>query len=98
VLSASIEIMPLSIKNAEVERLVAEVAELTGESKTEAVRQALKERRARLALRESAENRAARIRRLLETEIWPAVPPEVLGTTISREEEEEILGYGEAGV
>jgi len=49
-------------------------------------------------LRESAQNRAARIRRLLETEIWPAVPPDVLGTTISREEEDEILGYGEAGV
>ena len=32
--------MPLSIKNKEVERLVAEVAALTGESKTEAVRQA----------------------------------------------------------
>jgi antitoxin VapB len=90
--------MPLSIKNAEVERLVAEVAELTGESKTEAVRQALKERRARLALRESAQNRAARIRRLLEGEIWPAVPAGVRCTTISREEEERILGYGGAGV
>ncbi len=90
--------MPLSIKNAEVERLVAEVAELTGESKTEAVRQALKERRARLALRESAQNRAARIRRLLEDEVWPSMPADVLGGTISREEEERILGYGDAGV
>ena len=90
--------MPLSIKNAEVERLVAEVAELTGESKTEAVRQALKERRARLALRESAQNRAARIRRLLEDEVWPSMPADVLGATISREEEERILGYGDAGV
>ena len=90
--------MPLSIKNAEVERLVAEVAELTGESKTEAVRQALKERRSRLALRESAQNRAARIRRLLEDEVWPSIPADVLGTTISREEEERILGYGDAGV
>ena len=90
--------MPLSIKNAEVERLVAEVAGLTGESKTEAVRQALKERRSRLALRESAQNRAARIRRLLEDEVWPSIPADVLGTTISREEEERILGYGDAGV
>ncbi len=90
--------MPLSIKNAEVERLVAEVAALTGESKTEAVRQALKERRARLAFREQAENRPARIRRLLEGEIWPAVPADVLGTTISHEEEEKILGYDGTGV
>ena len=90
--------MPLSIKNAEVERLVAEIAKLTGESKTEAVRQALKERRSRLALRESAENRAARIRRLLEDEVWPSIPAQVLGTTISRDEEARILGYGDTGV
>ena len=90
--------MPLSIKNAEVERLVEEVAALTGESKTEAVRQALKERRSRLALRESAQNRAARIRRLLEDEVWPSMPANVLGTTISRDEEERILGYGDTGV
>ena len=89
--------MPLNIKNHEVERLVAEVAELTGESKTEAVRQALRERRARLAFREIAESRAARIRRLLEEEIWPALPDEAVGKPLSREEEEEILGYGEAG-
>jgi len=90
--------MPLSIKNAEVERLVDEVTGLTGESKTEAVRRALEERRERLALTESAQNRAARIRRVLEDEIWPAMPAEVLGTTISRDEEERILGYGEDGV
>lgn len=89
--------MPLSIKNADVERLVAEVARLTGESKTEAVRRALKERRDRLAVRDAAQNRAARIRRVLEDEIWPALPADLLGTTISREEEEEILGYGDSG-
>ena len=89
--------MPLNIKNAEVERLVAEVAELTGESKTEAVRQALKERRARLAYREVAESRPARIRRLLEDEIWPAIPGEEVGKSLSRAEEEEILGYGDTG-
>lgn len=37
--------MPLNIKNAEVEALVAEVARLTGETKTEAVPRALLERR-----------------------------------------------------
>ncbi|MGD8817356.1 MAG: type II toxin-antitoxin system VapB family antitoxin [Acidobacteriota bacterium] len=89
--------MPLSIKNVEVEQLVAEVARLTGESKTEAVRRALKERRDRLKLQVSAQDRGARIRRVLEDEIWPAIPADVLGTTITREEEEEILGYGETG-
>ena len=43
--------MALNIKNAAVERLVEEVARLSGESKTEAVRRALEERKARLAYR-----------------------------------------------
>ena len=34
----------LNVKNAEVERLVAEVARLTGETKTEAIRRALRMR------------------------------------------------------
>lgn len=89
--------MPLSIKNAEVERLVAEVSTMTGESKTEAVRRALKERRDRLVVQEAGQHRAARIRRVLEDEIWPAIPAEVIGTTMSRAEEERILGYGETG-
>lgn len=90
--------MPLSIKNDEVERLVDDVTKLTGESKTEAVRRALRERRDRLALQESAQNRAGRIRRVLEQEIWPAIPDEVLGTTVSRDDKERILGYGDDGV
>jgi len=89
--------MPLSIKNVEVEQLVAEVARLTGESKTEAVRRALKERRDRLALREAVHDQGARIRRVLEDEIWPSIPTAVLGTTMTREQEEEILGFGDVG-
>ena len=42
-------LMPLNIKNLEVERLAEEIARLTGESKTEAVRKALEERRTRLS-------------------------------------------------
>ncbi|MSO83388.1 MAG: PSK operon transcription factor, partial [Acidobacteria bacterium] len=40
--------MALNLKNPEVERLAAEVARLTGESKTEAIRRSLEERRQRL--------------------------------------------------
>lgn len=40
--------MALNIRNAEAERLAAEVARRTGETKTEAVAQALRERLARL--------------------------------------------------
>mgnify|MGYP006284459069 FL=1 len=90
--------MALNIKNVAVERLVEEVATLTGESKTEAVRRALEERRARLAYRVADGDRAARIRRFLESEVWPTVPEDELGRRMPRKEEEQILGYGKEGV
>jgi antitoxin VapB len=40
--------MALNIRNEETERLAARLAELTGETKTEAVRKALRDRLARL--------------------------------------------------
>ncbi len=90
--------MALSIKNAEVERLVTEVAQLTGESKTEAVRRALEDRRSRLAFQVTDRNRASSIDRFLEQELWPRVPQAELGRRLTREEEESILGYGAEGV
>ncbi len=45
--------MALTIKNPEVERLAEEVARLSGQNKTQAVRQALEEKRDRLTLRVS---------------------------------------------
>ena len=90
--------MPLNIKNTEVERLVKEIADLTGESKTEAIRRALAERREKLAFRVADGNRSARLNRFLENEVWPLVPKDQLGRTLSRAEEEAILGYGTEGV
>lgn len=90
--------MPLNIKNEAVERLVTEVTRLTGETKTQAVLRALEERKARLAYRVSSESRAVRLRRFLESEIWPRVPEGQLGRRLSREEEDDILGYGPEGV
>jgi len=90
--------MALNIKNEEVERLVEEVARLSGENKTTAVKRALVERRARLALRVADTDRGARLRRFLEREMWPRVPKDQLGKTLSREEEDAILGYGPEGV
>jgi antitoxin VapB len=88
----------ISIKNAEVERLIAEIAALTGEGKTETVRRALEERRERLAFRITNESKATRLRRFLEQEVWPVMPKEELGRKLTKEEEEAILGYGEEGV
>jgi antitoxin VapB len=90
--------MALNIKNPEVERLAAELAELTGETKTEAVRRALAERRARLRVHVSAEARSDRLQRFLEREVWARVPEDQLGRAPDRAERERILGYGEAGV
>jgi len=88
----------LNIKNPEVERLVAEVAELANETKTEAVRRALLERRERLGLHVVKRDRDAELLEFLEREVWPQIPPEVLGTETTKEEEEELLGFGEDGV
>jgi antitoxin VapB len=92
--------MALNIKNPEVERLAAELASLTGESKTEAVRRALRERSDRLALETGqASARPARLLRVLEQEIWPQVPAGELGQApLSRADRESLLGYGPDGV
>lgn len=71
---------------------------MTGESKTEAIRRALAERRARLRVAVTAEGRAGRLRRFLEVEVWSKVPEEQLGNAPDRSERERILGYGEHGV
>jgi antitoxin VapB len=89
--------MPLNIKNAAVERLAAEVAGLTGESKTEAIRRALDERRRRLKGK-SADQRRARILKFLEKKVWPTLHAGDRGRRLTRAEEDDILGYGPEGV
>ena len=89
--------MALNIKNPEVERLASELAALTGESKTEAVRRALEERKARVS-QKSARPPRERWLVFLEEEVWPGVPAEELGRRLSREEEDALLGYGPQGL
>ena len=89
--------MPLNIKNAEVERLAAEVSRLTGESKTEAIRRALEERRRRLR-HKPVERRRERVLDLLERSVWPTLPKRERGRRLTRAEEDEILGYARGGV
>lgn len=87
----------LNIKNAEVERLADEVARLTQETKTEAIRRALLERRARLRARGARSGNHKGLREYLEREVWPLIPAAERGRTLSREEEDQILGYGPEG-
>jgi len=87
----------LNIKDPVAEKLVAEVAALTGESKTEAVRVALRERRERLALGAPRRDRKTAIDESLR-EFWATLPKGVLGKKITKKERERILGYGPHGV
>ena len=90
--------MPLNIKNLQVEKLAGEIAELTHETKTEAIRRALEERRARLAVERGRPRTKERLIRFFERSVWPKIPADVLGRPISKQEREEILGYGPHGV
>jgi antitoxin VapB len=90
--------MALNIKDSQTEALAAEVAALANETKTQAVRSALQERKERLQAGQRRVHRAERIDRFLNDEAWPQVPDAVLGRPISKAEREAILGYGPEGV
>jgi antitoxin VapB len=90
--------MALNIKDDDADRLASEIAELTDETKTRAVKTALEERRQRLARRALTPDQGERLRRFLEVEAWPQVPAELLDKPLSRAEREAILGYGPEGV
>lgn len=77
--------MTLNIEDPELEKLVEELAAMTGESSDETIRRAVAERYERRRL-------GGDFLRYLEEEIWPKAPPGQLGRRLTREEEDEILG------
>jgi antitoxin VapB len=88
--------MALNIKNAEVERLAEEVARLTRTSKTEAIRQALLERRERVSALSTDVNREELLRQFMKLRIWPGIPSSA-SRRWTKDEEESALGYGDSG-
>jgi antitoxin VapB len=90
--------MALNIKDEETERLASEVAELTGDSKTGAVSQALRERKQRILLARGGLGPGDRMVALLERRLWPGLPEGVRGSSLTKEQEEAIVGYGPEGV
>ena len=82
--------MPISIKNDETERLARKVAELTGETLTDAIRASLAERYERL--------RQARTRRSLTADLREIAQRYAKRPVISHLTDDEILGYDEFGV
>jgi antitoxin VapB len=82
--------MALSIKDPEADRLARELAEQTGETLTEAVVLALRERLARQRRRRSAPTRRERLRALRES--MRELP------VLDARSPDEILGYDENGL
>ncbi len=87
--------MALNIKDPETERLAAQVAVATQTTKTGAVRDALRERKAHLDA--GAEEVHAELVRFMEEEIWPQIPSELRGAAPTKAEREEILGLASDG-
>jgi antitoxin VapB len=86
--------MALNIKDPEVDRLAAELADRLHTTKTDAIRRALN---AQLTLLGSGvSDRQARLLDVMRTEIWPLLADR---SPITKREREEILGYdAQAGV
>ena len=82
--------MALNIRNPEAERLAAELARLAGESKTEAVTKALRDRLMRV--------RRERTRRRLADELEEIAEHCANLPIIDDRRAEEILGYDELGL
>ncbi|MBI3072223.1 MAG: type II toxin-antitoxin system VapB family antitoxin [Deltaproteobacteria bacterium] len=90
--------MPLNIKNAVVEQLAAEIARLTGETKTESIRRALEDRRKTIGSLSAVTNPRARIVRFLESEAWPSIPRREIGRRWTRSKLDALLGFGKLGL
>ncbi len=82
--------VPLNIRNPEAERLATEVAELTGETKTEAVRKALEDRLVQLRRARSGKSLADELDEIADR--FASLPVD------DDRPADEILGYDENGV
>ena len=84
--------MALNIRNPETEALAAELAKLTGENKTQAVAQALRERIERIRAERARPEPRSLVDELNEIALRCASRPVLDGRT-----PDEIIGYNEYG-
>ena len=82
--------MSLNIRNPEAERLATELAKATGESKTEAVTKALRDRLTRVRLERTKRRLADELEEIAEH--CASLP------VLDRRPAEEILGYEDSGL
>ena len=89
--------MALNIKNIEVEKLAAEAARLSRESKTQVIRQALQEHIRRLKVRRGGQGNEDQVDAIL-ARFRKEFPKGDFGRRMTKVERERILGYGPDGV
>jgi antitoxin VapB len=77
--------MALRIEGVEIERLVAEVAELSGVTKAEAIQRALEDRKEFLT-RMRLKKRTEGLEEWLAREVWPNIRPEFRAKPIKKED------------
>ena len=82
--------MPLSIKNAELERLARQLADETGESITEVIREALEQKARRVKKQRQQRVLASQIAEIFHR--LDAMP------RLDTRTDDEILGYDEHGI
>ena len=89
-LSTRGDFMPLNIRNKQTEQLVTALAKLTGETKTEAVTQALRERLER--------TRRTRTKRRLRDEIEEIATRCAALPVLDARQPDDIIGYDQHGI
>src|SRR3954453_14817012 len=93
-----LSIVAINIRNAKVERLADELADMAGESRTATILHALEERREKIARGPARKPQLAHVLAFLEKEIWPNIPKNLLGRRLTKTERERVLGFGKRGV
>ena len=89
---------PLEELRFKARLLIKDLTELTGEPEEIAVLRALEERLRRLTAPTSPTERANRILAILDSSLWQNTPASRLGTSTTREQQDQVLGYGPEGV
>ena len=86
--------MAITIKNPSVTRLADELASLTGDSKTEAIRKALEEKIVRLSCSSARRARRAELARILGREVCTLARADGKKRILTPAEVQELLAYG----
>ena len=84
--------MAINIRNAKVEQLADELADMTGESRTATILHALEERREKITRGPARKAQIARVLAFLEKEVWPNIPKNLLGRRLPKTKRERVLG------